>query len=382
MTMIQLKPPEPFNFKAPDEWPRWRRRFEQFRIASGLSGDSAAKQISTLLYCLGEEAESVLSSTNATEDDHKNYDTVMAKYDEYFKVRRNVIYERARFNCRSQQPGETAEQFIMSLYELADNCDYGDLRDEMIRDRIVVGIRDTNLSERLQLDSGLTLAKAKQAVRQREAVHEQNQSLSTSASSSSIDALQPARNYKHQRPRNNNARTSHGRARQRNTGNVDAAKRCPRCGKEPHSRESCPAKDAVCSKCGKRNHFAAVCRTKIPVTSEVTTASPADVAFLDYVAPTEAGRAWLTPIELCGQVITFNIDTGVEVTAISEEIHQQVGAPALHTTDRKLFGPSTQHLQVLGTFEGEFKHKGRTSKQGTYVVKGLKTNLLGLPAIN
>ena len=59
----------------------------------------------------------------------------------------------------------------MSLYELADNCDYGDLRDEMIRDRIVVGIRDTNLSERLQLDSGLTLAKAKQAVRQREAVH-------------------------------------------------------------------------------------------------------------------------------------------------------------------------------------------------------------------
>ena len=116
----------------------------------------------------------------------------MAKYDEYFKVRRNVIYERARFNHRSQQPGETSEQFIM--YELADNCDYGDLRDEMIRDCIVVGIRDTNLSERLQLDSGLTLAKAKQAVRQREAVHEQNLSLSTSASSSSIDVLQPCRN--------------------------------------------------------------------------------------------------------------------------------------------------------------------------------------------
>ena len=174
----------------------------------------------------------------------------------------------------------------------------------------------------------------------------------------------------------------HGRARQRNTGNVDTAKRCPRCGKEPHCRESCPAKDAVCSKCGKRNHFAAVCRTKIPVTSEVTTASPADVAFLDYLAPTEAGRAWLTPIELCGQVITLKIDTGAEVTAISEETHQQVGPPALHTTDRKLFGPSTQPLQVLGTFEGEFKHKGRISKQGTYVVKGLKTNLIGLPAIS
>ena len=43
----------------------------------------------------------------------------------------------------------------------------------MIRDRIVVGIRDSALSERLQLDPDLTLEKAKTLVRQREAVHEQ-----------------------------------------------------------------------------------------------------------------------------------------------------------------------------------------------------------------
>ena len=46
----------------------------------------------------------------------------------------------------NQQPGETSEQFIMALYELAENCEYGALRDEMIRDRIVVGIRDCSLS--------------------------------------------------------------------------------------------------------------------------------------------------------------------------------------------------------------------------------------------
>ena len=84
-----------------------------------------------------------------------------------------MIFERARFNRRSQKPGESAEQFITSLYSLAENCAYGDLRNEMIRDRIVVGIRDEALSERLQLDSELTLEKAKTLVRQREAVHEQ-----------------------------------------------------------------------------------------------------------------------------------------------------------------------------------------------------------------
>ena len=43
----------------------------------------------------------------------------------------------------------------------------------MIRNRIVVGIRDQSQSERLQMDAGLTLEKAKTLVQQREAVQEQ-----------------------------------------------------------------------------------------------------------------------------------------------------------------------------------------------------------------
>ena len=47
----------------------------------------------------------------------------------------------------------------------------------MIRDRIVVGIRDLALSERLQLDTDLTLDKAKTMVCQRVAVHQQQELL-------------------------------------------------------------------------------------------------------------------------------------------------------------------------------------------------------------
>ena len=43
----------------------------------------------------------------------------------------------------------------------------------MIRDQIVVSIRDTGLSERLQIDEALTLDKVKKLVQQREAVKEQ-----------------------------------------------------------------------------------------------------------------------------------------------------------------------------------------------------------------
>ena len=177
MAEIRLQPPEPFNFRTPDDWPRWKRQFLQFQEASGLNGSEETKQISTFLYCLGEEAEAVLSSTNATADDRKEFSRGLDKFDSCFKVRKNVIYERARFNRRNQQSGEPAEQYIMALYDLAEHCNYGDMRDEMIRDRLVVGIHDAALSEKLQLDPKLTLESAKTAIHQKEAVHEQQQTL-------------------------------------------------------------------------------------------------------------------------------------------------------------------------------------------------------------
>ena len=60
------------------------------------------------------------------------------------------------------------EAFITSLFTLVDNCAYGALKEEMIRDRIVVGLQDGKLAENLQLDPELTLEKAIYQARQSE----------------------------------------------------------------------------------------------------------------------------------------------------------------------------------------------------------------------
>ena len=93
MDSIRLEPPSPFNFHTPDEWPRWKRRFQQFRLASGLSEKGSERQVSTLLYYMGD-------STDISDEDKKDFKKVLDKFDEFFKVRRNVIFERARFNRR------------------------------------------------------------------------------------------------------------------------------------------------------------------------------------------------------------------------------------------------------------------------------------------
>ena len=112
----------------------------------------------------------MLDTTRISEDDKKKYEKVIDDFDKYFKVKKNVIYERARFNQRCQLLDESADHFITEIHRLADNCEFGDMKDQLIRDRLVVGIRDGALSEHLQLESDLILDKAKTLIRQREAV--------------------------------------------------------------------------------------------------------------------------------------------------------------------------------------------------------------------
>ena len=51
------------------------------------------------------------------------------------------------------------------------------MKEELIRDRLVVRIRDLALSERLQMEAELTLDKAKRLIRQCKVVKEQQDTL-------------------------------------------------------------------------------------------------------------------------------------------------------------------------------------------------------------
>ena len=113
---------------------------------------------------MGNEADDKLQSFDLSDADRKKYKSVKDKFEGHFIIKRNVTFERARFNMRVQEESESVDSLITDLYTLAEFCVFGDLHDELIRDRTVVGIRDKNLSERLQLESELTLSKAINAV--------------------------------------------------------------------------------------------------------------------------------------------------------------------------------------------------------------------------
>ena len=82
-----------------------------------------------------------------------------------------------------------------------------------------------------------------------------------------------------------------------------------------------------------------------------------------------------------GQQCVFKLDTGAEVSAISEELYDQLGKPPLRLPSKVLYGPSQQPLSVLGEFDASLRYMDNSACQTLYVIKGLRTNLMGLPAI-
>ena len=90
---------------------------------------------------------------------------------------------------------------------------------------------------------------------------------------------------------------------------------------------------------------------------------------------------WSIVLSLNGKPTKFEIDTGAEVTVISERAHQNIGSPKLRPPQKTLRGPSNQELFVKGQFTAKLKNSDREVEQELFVVKDLHRHLLGHPAI-
>lgn len=129
---IQILHPEPFDFSNPSDWARWVRRFQRFRVASGLKDKPDEYQVNSLLYTLGDAADDILGVLPLTDENKKKYDAVKTAFEQHCVGKHNVVFERAKFNMRCQQELERAEAFITSVHTLADRCSFGVLKEELI----------------------------------------------------------------------------------------------------------------------------------------------------------------------------------------------------------------------------------------------------------
>ena len=116
--MAQFQPPEKLNFTDP-RWEEWKNSFLAFSLITELNKKPVNIQIATLKYCMGNEADELLKTFNLTDEESSSFDTILARFDEYFKPKKNIIRLRRIFNRRLQEEGEDIEIYICSLYSLS-----------------------------------------------------------------------------------------------------------------------------------------------------------------------------------------------------------------------------------------------------------------------
>ena len=344
----KITAPEMFDFKKPDEWEKWIGRFVRYRMACDLHKKSEEVQVNTLLYAMGDAADDVMTTFMfGDEGDRLKYDKVKEKFDQYFLVRRNVIYERAKFNQRTQAD-ETAEEFITSLHCLAEHCNFGALKEEMIRDRIVVGVKDGTISEKMQLESTLTLEKAVKMARERESVKKQQDVIRSGQRSMSteIDSIGAKFRAKSERfP----PKKSGGVAGARDKSKPSS---CLRCGSSAdHSRGNCPAINSVCFKCSKKGHYARVCLSRQVgevVTEDQFSEEPDTSVFLGEISEDSVrANPWRAKILVNGDPVSFKLDSGAVVSVISEKTYDLLSVQGkLLPPDKKLYGLAKYHCSA------------------------------------
>ena len=193
----------------------------------------------TLKIVLGRETYQIVK--NLPVADRTDPDSFLQALTQHFEPQRNIIFERYLFNS-ANHGNENTDQYLNRLRKLASTCAYGALCDELIRDRLVIGIKSHEVRKRLLREKALTLDTALDIIRAAETASDQLKKID-----GEIETSVHAVKYKGKKPDF--------------TRRVETVKQCKYCGTN-HNLRQCPAYGKKCSKCNMKNHFAKMCRSR------------------------------------------------------------------------------------------------------------------------
>ncbi|XP_043209539.1 uncharacterized protein LOC122374691 [Amphibalanus amphitrite] len=226
------------------EFDTWRRKFDGYCLLTRVRELTTAEQKAALIAVLDDDWTRIVDFGLQLPAD-ADLDSVLEAMQKYLRRQRNVIVDRMDFTARLQQPGESIDEYVCALREIAACCDFCQhCADDRFRDHIVVGTIDSDARRRMLETADLTFEKALDICRACECATNNNQEITQSGTVGRISRYRQEKN----------------RRRFASEDSIQLS-RCRRCGAAEHSDDRrCPALGRACNSCGERDHFAVTCR--------------------------------------------------------------------------------------------------------------------------
>lgn len=354
----RILPPPTLDFSAAniaEKWRKFKQRFELFLISEEKDKKSDAVKVALFLQCAGEEAIDLYNTFGLPPTASAKLEDVYSKFEDHCNPRKNLTVERFHFNRIQQKDNETFDQFVASLRQQAKWCEFGELRDGLITDRIVIGVRDESLRERLLRRADLNIDAAIEMGRAAELVQKRTAELrAASGGASAVDRVTRSR-----------PATDHKRA---------SGPSCNHCGYR-HGDRTCPAQGKRCRKCDGLNHFASCCKPGSRSTSsrpvhavdEEQSSDGEDLQF-DSIQIDSCGveSDWMQTLRVEGKRVTFKLDTGAQANILRLcDIRRDA---QLKSTTAVLKDYNDQRISVMGVCNLNVKSKGRVHRLKFFVI--------------
>ena len=171
---------------------------------------------------------------------------------------RNIIFDRYVLFSREQKKGETVEQFYSILKQLAENCDFENLEEVIIRDIFITNMLDDDIQRELLRDTVVPERALSIAVNMEMGQYNQQRiSSNNGATGNTVNLMQSFNRFRGAGARGNQS----GRVAV-NRASVGQCRGCGQTWTTTH-RQVCPAMAKKCNHCCLLNHFAKVCRENL-----------------------------------------------------------------------------------------------------------------------
>ena len=330
-----------------------------------------ARKLATLRNSIGPRSLPIIKQLqkNLPEADRNVYAQVKIAVINHFRPRSNIIVQRNTFNNMYQDEGEKIDHFVQRLRIQSSKCEfkvpsqpaveagpegvppavqeilYKDITDDLIRDRVVVGLNNNDVRERLFREGNLTLESALNIIQAIETAALQQRKLTESGTS-----IHSLKKWKMKKQYNRNPQDD-------SSGSDNKLKKCSKCGKT-HRKFNCPAFKRKCNKCHSVGHFQVMCRknsksrvdemfveedTSSRSDSSETSSELSDSGFLSHHSSVRCdlltitpnlgynseinviANDWIEQIEFkSDKLINCKIDTGAQSNVISIDVLNRI----------------------------------------------------------